>query len=243
MSERSPSPPPSPVRDLYALATGDEDARVCRDISDTQCRDQPANFFLHLPALIANKAGDELASAKLALPWLLGAIGAPVWMLGMLVPLREALALLPQLAVAGWMRQVPRRKWFWSGGAAVQGVAVLGLAGTALALEGMAGGAAVLALLTVFALARGVCSVAYKDVLGKTIAKGRRGTLSGYAAGAGGGIAITLALWLLWAPAAGGTAMAVATLLGLAGVLWLTAALVFAALREEPGATKAAATP
>ena len=98
------------IRDLYDLVTGDENARVCRDISDEACREQPTNFFIHLVALLANKIGDLIASPKLVLPWLMGALGAPVWMTGLLVPIRESLALLPQLAVAGWMRAKPRRK-------------------------------------------------------------------------------------------------------------------------------------
>lgn len=228
--------PPSTVRDLYELVTGEDDARVCRDISDAQCREQPVNFFIHLPALVANKAGDELASAKVALPWLLGTLGAPAWMLGLLVPLREALALLPQLLVAGAMRRVPQRKWFWVAGAAAQGICVLAMAGIAASLQGGPAGLAILGLLALFALGRGVCSVAYKDVQGKTIGKGRRGTLSGYAAGAGGAITLAFALWLLLAPPASLTGLML--LLALAGGLWLLAAAVFAALREEPGATE-----
>lgn len=228
--------PASPVRDLYDLVTGEDDARVCRDISDAQCREQPVNFFIHLPALVANKAGDELASAKVALPWLLGALGAPGWMLGFLVPLREALALLPQLLVAGAMRRAPRRKGFWVAGAAVQGLCVLAMAAVAATLEGAPAGLAILALLALFALGRGVCSVAYKDVQGKTISKGRRGTLSGYATSAGGLIALAFAAWLLIAPPTSLTALML--LLVLAGGLWLLAAGVFATLREEPGATE-----
>jgi hypothetical protein len=30
---------------LYDLATGDEDARLCRDIPEDQCREQPRNFL------------------------------------------------------------------------------------------------------------------------------------------------------------------------------------------------------
>ncbi|MDT0619307.1 MFS transporter [Salinisphaera sp. P385] len=234
---RSATPPASPVRDLYDLVTGDEDARVCRDISDDACREQPANFFVHLPALFANKAGDLLASPKLTLPWLLGSLGAPPWMLGWLVPLREALALLPQLAVAGWMRRVSVRKWFWVAGAATQGLAAAGMAWTAWSLEGVAAGATLLALLALLSLGRGVASVAYKDVLGKTIAKTRRGTLSGYAASGAGGFALLLsALVLLWPGLSDAPAM-LAGLLAMAGLLWLIAAAVFAGLREVPGAT------
>ena len=32
---------------LYDLVTGDEDARVCKDIPDAACNDQPENFFLY----------------------------------------------------------------------------------------------------------------------------------------------------------------------------------------------------
>lgn len=231
-------PDPGLVRDFYDLVTGDEDARVCRDISEAACRDQPVNFFVHLPALVANKAGDLLASPKLVLPWLLAAAGAPLWFMGWLVPLREALALLPQLAVADWIRRVPVRKWFWVAGAAVQGISVLTMAAAAMLLGPSAGGATVLGLLAVFALGRGVCSVAYKDVQGKTIAKTRRGTLSGYAASAGGGLAVALGIGLWLAPDHIDGTTGLATLLVVAGVLWLAAALIFAGLREAPGATE-----
>ena len=138
------------IRDLYDLVTGDENARVCRDISDEACREQPTNFFIHLVALLANKIGDLIASPKLVLPWLMGALGAPVWMTGLLVPIRESLALLPQLAVAGWMRAKPRRKWFWVAGAAIQGATVVAMIAVALTLEAMPAGATILALLAVF---------------------------------------------------------------------------------------------
>ena len=100
----------SPLRDLYDLVTGDENARVCRDISDAACHEQPTNFFIHLISLLANKAGDLIASPKLVLPWLLATLGAPVWMAGMLVPIRESLALLPQLRRALKARP-ERRQW------------------------------------------------------------------------------------------------------------------------------------
>ncbi|GAB3671264.1 MFS transporter [Salinisphaera aquimarina] len=232
------TPDSGPIRDVYDIVTGDEHARVCRDISDDACREQPTNFFIHLIALFANQAGDLIASPKLVLPWLMGAIGAPVWMTGLLVPLRESLALLPQLAIAGWMRAKTRRKGFWVAGATIQGASVLAMIVAALALPATAAGAAVVLLLAVFSLGRGVCSAAYKDVQGKTISKTRRGTLSGYAASGAGGVAVTLgaALWLT--PLASQQLTPILVLLALAGVLWLFAAIVFAGLREYAGATE-----
>src|SRR5690625_6049597 len=52
---------------LYEWLTGDEDSRMCRDISDTPCHEQPRNFFLHLFAALGNKLADELSSARLVL--------------------------------------------------------------------------------------------------------------------------------------------------------------------------------
>lgn len=230
-------PDDSPVSDLYDLVTGDENARVCRDISDAACHEQPTNFFIHLISLLANKAGDLIASPKLVLPWLLATLGAPTWMAGMLVPIRESLALLPQLVVAGWMRERPVRKWFWVAGAAIQGTSILGMIGAAVVFSPVTAGALVLTLLVVFSLGRGVCSVSYKDVQGKTIAKTRRGTLSGYAASAAGGLAIALGILLWLVPTSSTHLWPILILLALAGVLWITGAIIFAALQEFPGAT------
>ena len=59
---------------LYDQITGDEDARVCKDIPEDACQDQPRNFFAYLSANLFNKIADELASARLTLPWLLNRI-------------------------------------------------------------------------------------------------------------------------------------------------------------------------
>ncbi len=225
------------TRDLYDLLTGDEDARVCRDIPADACREQPRNFFIHIGSLVATKTGDLLSSPKVVLSWLLIHLGAPTFMLGFLVPIRESLSLLPQLFVAGFIRRVPVRKWFWVGGSIVQGVAVAGMALVALAQRGAAAGWSILGLLVLFSLARGVSSIADKDVLGKTISKSRRGTASGYASSLAGGITIVVgALWFLAAPERQGTAF-FASLLAAAGVLWIFAALLFSRIVEYPGAT------
>lgn len=229
---------PGLTRDLYDLLTGDEDARVCRDIPDTACREQPRNFFIHVGSLLGTKTGDLLSSPKVVLSWLLIQLGAPGFMLGLLVPVRESLSLLPQLFVAGYIRRVPVRKWFWVGGSIVQGLAVIGMALTALTLRGAAAGWAILGLLVVFSLARGVCSIADKDVLGKTLSKSRRGTASGYASSLAGGITIAVGvLWFLDTPGEQDVAFFVVLLFG-AGVLWILAALLFSRMAEYAGATE-----
>lgn len=87
-------------KDLYELLTGDDEARVCKDIPEEACRHQPHNFLTHVVGLAGTKLGDGLADPKLVLAWLLGALGAPAAAIGLLMPVRESLALLPQLLIA-----------------------------------------------------------------------------------------------------------------------------------------------
>jgi hypothetical protein len=158
---------------------GDEDARVCKDIPSESCNDQPRNFFAYLGANTLNKVADEMSSARLVLPWRLGALGAPAMFTGFLVPIREAGVLLPQMAVAALVRHLPRRQPVWLLGALLSALALFGMAAAALLLDGAAAGRATVTLLVVFRLARGLCSVSAKDVLGKTVSKSRRGRLLG----------------------------------------------------------------
>ena len=69
-------------------------------------------------------------------------------------------------------------------GALLSALALVCMAMTTATLDGVAAGWAVLALVTLFSLARGICSVSAKDVLGKTVSKTRRGALMAYSAAA-----------------------------------------------------------
>lgn len=222
---------------LYEFLTGDEDGRLCKDIPESACKHQPRHFLVHVASLSATKMGDGLMDPKLILAWVMSAIGAPAAITGMLVPIRESLALLPQLFISAYIRTMPQRKWAWMAGSVVQGVAVIGMGWAALTLEGTTGGLAILALLTLFAIARSICSTSYKDVLGKTVSKQTRGTATGTA----GTIAATGVLLYGLALSAGIIPLTLATIsagLFVGGALWLMAALMFMRLEEEPGATE-----
>ena len=235
MAEATPAP--GRTRDLYDLLTGDDEARVCKDIPDAACREQPRSFFIHGLSLALTKLGDGLADPKLVLSWLLSSLGAPGYLVGLLVPVRESLSLLPQLLVAAQIRAFAIRKWFWVTANVVEGFALLLMAFAAFFLSGTAAGWAVILCLALFSLARGVASIAQKDVLGKTIAKTRRGTVSGYAgtiASVGTGAFGAYLLVFGQSDSAGFFAL----LLTAAAALFLTAALVFSRLEEQPGATE-----
>jgi MFS family permease len=223
---------------VYDLITGDEDARVCKDIPEASCRHLPRNFFAYLLANLLTKIADELASARLVLPWLLGSVGAPAAFTGFLVPIREAGVLLPQLAVAAYVRRLARRKGVWLVGALLSALALGLMAATVGRLQGAAAGWSVVLALTLFSLARGLCSVSAKDVLGKTVSKTRRGALMGYSAATAGVATLALGLYIKLFAAGSQDLGLFVVLLGLATVIWLVAFLVFSAIREEPGATE-----
>ncbi|TXS92714.1 MFS transporter permease [Parahaliea maris] len=229
---------------VYAKLVEEEDARVCRDIPESACADQPRAFTLQLLSQVLTKIGDTLTSSRLVLAWMLSSLGAPALYIAMLVPLRESLSLMPQLFVAQAMRGYPLRKVFWVAGSVGQGVCLLLMLPAVLALEGHALGITVVGLLALFSLSRGVCSVAAKDVLGKTVSKSRRGRLSGLAASASGAITLAVAGTLLLAPlfyssdAVAGSRWFFAGLLAASAVLWLLAAMVYSGVPEVPGATE-----
>ncbi|WP_346795362.1 MFS transporter [Halomonas sp. Bachu 37] len=222
---------------LYEWLTSDEDSRLCDDIPADACRDQPRNFFLHLFAALGNKLADELSSARLVLPWLMGAIGAPLWMVGLLVPIRESGALLPQLFVAGFIRLKPQRKWVWVTGAVLQAVAAACLALLALFGSGTPGGALILLVLALLSLARGLSSIATKDVMGKTIAKRRRGNLMGWSGSVAGAVTLLAGgVLMLFEDRPGNLALAI--LLGIAALGWSLNAVCAARISEAPGAVE-----
>jgi hypothetical protein len=223
---------------VFDFATGDEDARLCRDIPDSQCRDQPVNFSLQIVSQALSKTGDALSDSKVVLPWLLGSVGAPVFFIGLLVPIRESLALLPQILVGGFIRRFAIRKGWWAASSLVQGICTLLMALCALGgLRGAPAGWTIIGLLIVFSLARGVASIAAKDTLGKTVSKGKRGRVSGFAATASGIAAGIIGLFLALAPPEARPDGLLYAMIGASGIAWFAAAATFIRIHEHPGAT------
>ena len=87
---------------------------------------EAGNFLRHAGALALTKSADGLFDPKLVLSWLMTVLPVPGFFVGLLVPIREAGALVPQLFIAPRIHALNERKWVWAGASFVQG-AILGL--------------------------------------------------------------------------------------------------------------------
>lgn len=216
-----------------------DDASGAGGLTEAQAKHEPANFLRHAASLSMSKVADGLIDPKLVLSWLLAHLGASSVFVGLLVPIREAGALLPQLFTAPRVQAMARRKWAWVAGSIGQGAAAAGIVLAGLTLSGSMAGAVICALLAVLAVARSICSVSYSDVLGKTVGRSRRGSATGLATSLGAGAVVIFALLLMTGLVDRATLVLVA--IALAAVLWLGAGIFFSTLWEEaaPGKTGA----
>ena len=223
---------------LYEWVTDeDPEGHTCDAIPDEACKEAPRNFLLNASNGAATKLAEQVASPGLVLSWLLDTLGAPVALVGLLEPVRQGGSLLPQLSVSGRMRSYPRRKWFWVGAGVTQAVSLLVMLFASLTLTGAAAGWIIVGALAVFSAASGVGSVAFSDVMGKTIPKGKRGQLLGLRSTIGGAFTILAGLILYGRIGANAGVGVFVILLGVAATLWALAALLFSLTTEEPGAT------
>lgn len=227
-----------PARRLYAILSGDDSLdRSSSNIARTDSRHQQRNFMLNLANGSCTKLAEQLAGPNLVLVWLLQCIGAPVWMLGLLMPIKQTGTLLPQMASAGQIRRLPVRKWVWVASGLFQALCLGGIIAAAALLPALAAGWSTLLLFTLFCLASGTASVAYQDVLGKTIPKGRRGRLLASRSLVGGLLTIGAGLGIRAFYTGTDDLNSILVLLGCATILWALAALMFSATTEEAGAT------
>lgn len=222
---------------VYETLTNEEDTRLCEEIGEGACHEAPRNFVLILLSNCLTKLGDAIASPKTTIAWLTSMVGAPAFVLGLLVPIRESGSMVPQLFIGGAIRSLPIRKWVWVTGSVGQALSIAGMGFVAIYLTGMTAGWAIIGLVVCFSLCRGFCSVAAKDVLGKTVPKPKRGQLTGWSASAAGLLGAGVGIVLMTPVSSELDESFVGLLLFFAGALWLLAAALYAQLTEHAGET------
>ncbi|QHQ35660.1 MFS transporter [Algicella marina] len=206
-----------------------------KSITDTLPLGQSSNDRnrrTHVFALSASKLADGLLNPKLVLSWLLHSLGAPAYLIGLLVPVRESLALLPQVFISDRIRAMRTSKKAWTFGAVGQGLAAAGILLSGLTLEGGAAGMAILFCLGLLATFRSICSSSYKPTLGKTVEKQERGSTTGLAGSLASAGIVIFAGFLLFG--AGQQKPVVLAAIGVAAVLWLVGGIIFLSLDEPP---------
>ncbi|WP_324652346.1 MFS transporter [Georgenia sp. H159] len=208
----------------------DRDAEA--DLPEEVRRDVPRNGLRLVAANALQSSGDQAVNASTVLPWLFHTLGVPASLTGLLVPVRESGSMLPQAFLTPIVLRVRRRALVFVAGALVQAAAVAAIALTAAVGHGLLAGITILAALAVFSLGRSLCSIASKDVQGRTVPKGERGQITGLSTTASGVVAITLGLGLRVLGGGDLSAGQLAWLLAGAALLWVLAALTYARIRE-----------
>lgn len=220
---------------IYEKLMNEEDARVCKAIDESACKVVPGNFFLTIISYFFNKLADSIANTKVIIPWIMEALSVPLFLISFLVPIRESGSLLPQLFIAAYVRKLPIRKYIWSLGAFLQAGSMVGVGVVAWNMNGLSAGIAIIALIIVFSLARGLSSVAAKDVLGKTIPKTRRGVLNGYSGSLAGLLIIGLGVYFLIVGEKPFSVQNFGILLFTAGFFWILAGITYSRIKEFEG--------
>lgn len=164
---------------LYKVVAGNEDDDCNDSLSEKECEAVPQNFLLNSLNGWCTKLAEQLVSPSVTLPWLLSFIGAPMVFTSFLVPIKNAGTLLPQLIVSARIRSFSIRKYFWASAGFLQGLLLLILSYLLSVSSASIFPYLVLLILLFFSMASGVGSIAFKDVLAKTIPKGKRGRLLG----------------------------------------------------------------
>lgn len=201
-------------------------------MSNDQREERNARRFVWSNGL--QNIGDQVVAPKTVLPWLFGAAGVPAVMTSFLVPIRESGSMLPQAFLSPWVTSKRSRKRVWLIGSWGQAIAAGLIALSALLLDGTPLGAVILILLAAHALFRSLCSLAGKDVQGRTISKGRRGSITGRATALAGAFTLAIGLVLTFLPN-DLPQWAIAALLAVGALTWALASLVFTGI-DEPEA-------
>ncbi|WP_291787154.1 MFS transporter [Cecembia sp.] len=231
------------VPKAYELITDEGEERACEAISEKSCKETPGNFFKNVFSGSLSKLAEQLVSPGTTLPWILAALGVPNLFTGALVPIKDAGSLLPQLFVSAKIRAYAIRKWFWVIPALIQALALFAMSFVVLGTEGNRAGILILSLLLLFSLASGVASISFKDVIGKTIPKGKRGQLLAMRSTIGGILTLIAGVFILQDLEGRQDQNMLFWLVMSGAVLWVFSAFLFALIVEERGATEGGRSP
>lgn len=218
---------------IYRFLNKEDAELILTGISSSAAKNLPRNYFLFILVNTFTKLGDVLSAPKTVITWIMGALGVPIFLTGLLVPVRESGSMMPQVFIAQGLSNVSRRKKWWIIGAGIQAVSLLGIILSAMFFTSVSAGVLIVFFVATFSLGRALCSLISKDILGSTIPKTRRGKLNGYSSSISGLLVLLSGFTLLFHPLESAALTTLITLVFVAGILWLVAAIIFSGITLE----------
>jgi len=207
---------------------------VCTDITEDACKYVPRNFFLQIFSNVFTQLGDTLSNPKTVLTWLMSYVSSPVYLISLIVPLRESGSMVPQVFFAPFIRKRSIRKWVWVIGALLQFLAIASIGIIALYFKGVPAGWLIVTAVVLFSLSRSMSSLTSKDIIGKTIPKTRRGRMKGYSVSVSGVLVLAAGLFMLYQSQKDATINFYTNIIFFASVTWLVAAFIYSRIKEFP---------
>jgi MFS family permease len=205
----------------------------CLHDTDTEIHENlPKNYFLLLLSSIFTKLGDTLSNPKTVLTWVMTIMNAPLYLISIIVPIRESGSMLPQIILGNYVKKKEKRKKIYILGSLLQFTAIFAIALIAYNFEGVLGGFLIVFFLIVFSLSRSLCSLSSKDVLGKVIPKKSRGKLKGYTSSVSGILVLCAGLFLIYKSKTDTSILFYSLLLVFASFMWLLAAVFYSKIKE-----------
>ncbi|WGD34005.1 MFS transporter [Olleya sp. YS] len=223
---------------LYRYLNNETGERVCTDITDEACKHVPKNYFLLIFSSVFTKLGDTLSNPKTVLTWLMSYVNAPIYLISLIVPIRESGSMVPQVFLSRYVNRQSIRKWIWVVGSFLQFLAIASIGFIALFFEGTTAGWLIILAVIIFSLSRSICSLSSKDVTGKCIPKTRRGKLKGYTVSISGILVLLAGLYILYKSKSDATINFYSNLIFFASVTWLIAAIIYSRIKEFPSNIK-----
>ena len=164
--------------------------------ASTSSGQEQHNRRVQICGSLFSKLGDALSNTKVVLPALFHAIAAPTFFVGLISPIRESFSMLPQVFLTERVNRQKKPQTIYAFGALAQALSLAAMLVAFLNLEGWIGGLAILIALLLFSLARSLCSLSSKTVLGATVRKSKRGGLLGTAGTIAGAISVAYGICL-----------------------------------------------
>lgn len=219
---------------LYKKLVNEKGERVCKGLSDDACKHVPSNFFLIIISNLFTKLGDTLSNPKTVITWVMTAVNAPAFLISLIVPIRESGSMLPQVALSNLINDQKYKKQIWILGAFIQFLSIASIGLIVLNFEGNIAGWLIVLAIIVFSLSRSLSSLSSKDIVGKTIPKTRRGTLSGFSSSASGIMVLIAGLFIFYQGKYKSSLSFYSSILFFASSLWVIALIFYSRIKEEP---------